>query len=307
MTHQELKILAEQHGFCDIALVSMQPFEEWRQRVKDSPYPEREIYADPRLYYPQASCLCVLYKAYSFLPLDSKPYYSRYYIASNQAYFSAKAFAAELQQRGFFAQPDTRLPVREAAFRAGGIRGENGFYISPKWGIGCYLTIVATDAAQPEADGEVSACLSCGACQKACPSGAMTAQGMRVERCLRYLIETSTLSEEQRTKWDSLIGCDLCQRACPLGKVQIQQPSTEERMAMSYEAFVNGDKKRLAPWIGKNFAKPIQNIKTALLCIGNDQKTEYFADVERLCEAQDETTKEYALWARGRLVDKDAE
>ena len=78
-------------------------------------------------------------------------------------------------------------------------------------------------------------------------------------------------------------------------------------MAMSYEAFVNGDKKRLAPWIGKNFAKPIQNIKTALLCIGNDQKTEYFADVERLCEAQDETTKEYALWARGRLVDKDAE
>lgn len=67
----------------------------------------------------------------------------------------------------------------------------------------------------------VSSCLSCGRCQRACPGGALTAQGLDARKCLSYLtIEhrgdlPSGASDQLGRR---IYGCDTCAEVCPVNR-----------------------------------------------------------------------------------------
>ncbi len=62
-------------------------------------------------------------------------------------------------------------------------------------------------------------CDGCGACIRACPSGALTENGVDVSRCLSALSQKKRLTDEEKallSRSPYVWGCDLCQLACPI-------------------------------------------------------------------------------------------
>ncbi len=123
--------------------------------------------------------------------------------------------------RGF--SDHSPIDERYAAAVAGlGVLGDNGLLINPTYGSFVFIGALFSDI---EPDGEalssvrpVSFCEHCGACRRACPTGALSGAG----DCLSELTqrrgalaeETVTLMRRHHTVW----GCDLCQTSCPYNR-----------------------------------------------------------------------------------------
>lgn len=121
------------------------------------------------------------------------------------------------------------LDERYWAQRAGiGMSGLNGAILIPGIGGEIFLAeILTTDIFEPDAPTEMrSPCLECGACIKACPTGALLQEGMvDCRRCISYLtIEhrgpwidpVSVAAMNTKAAKNTLFGCDRCISVCPL-------------------------------------------------------------------------------------------
>lgn len=117
-------------------------------------------------------------------------------------------------------------PIHEvrAAYAAGlGCIGMNGQLLSPRYGSYCFIGEIVTtmrldipDSAAP------SLCTQCGECVRACPTGALSAEGFRVELCRSHITqkkgELTEWEREQVRAGGMAWGCDLCTDACPVNR-----------------------------------------------------------------------------------------
>ena len=122
-----------------------------------------------------------------------------------------------------------------------GFIGQNNFFISPEYGlrtiIGVIVCNIPADRFAPHAPLAATECGACGACLRACPSGALRAPfEIDAAKCLSYLtIESkdplpetfSTL--ESRRGWR--FGCEECMRVCPWDKPLTPLPEFETHRA----------------------------------------------------------------------------
>lgn len=117
------------------------------------------------------------------------------------------------------------LEERYFALRAGiGKRGKNGCVIVPGAGPHTFLAEILTDLRIAPDIPSSENCRDCGACVKACPTGALRNDGtIDSRRCLSFLsIEhRGDFSREQRQlirENGILFGCDRCLSVCPEGE-----------------------------------------------------------------------------------------
>ena len=113
-------------------------------------------------------------------------------------------------------------PIDEvgAALTAGlGIRGDNGLFINERYGSYVFVADLVTDISPSElgtVKKEIFACLHCGKCKRACPTGILRGEG---EDCLSAITQRKgELTEEELTlmrRCNTVWGCDLCQSVCP--------------------------------------------------------------------------------------------
>ena len=107
---------------------------------------------------------------------------------------------------------------RYAAARAGlGILGDNGLLINETYGSLVFIGEIYTDLAAP-ADTplyEVRTCEHCGACLRACPTGALSGQGDCLSELTQRKGELSDATVDLMCRHNTVWGCDLCQTACP--------------------------------------------------------------------------------------------
>lgn len=132
-------------------------------------------------------------------------------------------------------------PVLERywAVKAGlGFIGQNNFFISPEYGlrtiIGVIICNIPADNFAPHAPLAATECGACGACLRACPTGALRAPfDLDPRHCIAYLTveshEPLSLSLEERQGWR--FGCEACMQACPWDKPLTPLPEFETHRA----------------------------------------------------------------------------
>ena len=112
------------------------------------------------------------------------------------------------------------LLERYWAVKAGlGFIGQNRTLIIPGKGSYCFLGVLAVDMdLQEEHHDMPTSCGNCKRCIMACPTGALTVDGIDCRRCLSYLTieHRGAISPDFIGKLGYRIyGCDTCQQACP--------------------------------------------------------------------------------------------
>ncbi len=132
------------------------------------------------------------------------------------------------------------LLERYWAVKAGlGFIGRNRTLIIPGKGSYFFLGVLAVDVELHEEPHDVPmSCCNCKRCLIACPTGALTTDGIDCRRCLSYLTieHRGPIPDEMRQKLGRRIyGCDTCQQVCPHNGGA--QPTEEESFAMSPEVF----------------------------------------------------------------------
>ncbi len=209
----------------------------------------RELRLDPTLLVPGCRTLIVVALNYYPQRLLPKEGYQIAYYAYGKDYHRVvkdklhqllayiKTLMPEVKGRAFC---DTApLLERYWAVKAGlGFIGRNRTLIIPGQGSYCFLGVLAIDAEveitehiEPQ---HVKFCEGCNRCLKACPTGALTTEGIDCRRCLSYLTieHRGTLPSEIIGKLGKRIyGCDTCQQVCPHNSKAM--PTSEPLFAMS--------------------------------------------------------------------------
>ena len=128
------------------------------------------------------------------------------------------------------------VPELAAAELAGvGWRGRHGLRIVPPYGSYVFLGTILTDLdlSQTGPSPGTLCGAHCRACQKACPTGALTDTGCDLSKCLSELTQKKgdlpTVVAAQITHSPTVWGCDLCQRACPHNQNAVLTPLPEFR------------------------------------------------------------------------------
>jgi epoxyqueuosine reductase len=124
--------------------------------------------------------------------------------------------------------------VHGAAISGLGMIGDNGLLIHPRYSSFVYVAELVTDAppallglvaAEPR---PVQACLHCGACARACPSGCIGEGGTKKECMSAVTQKKGEFTEAEAASvlaLGSAWGCDVCQNVCPYTKKALESGS----------------------------------------------------------------------------------
>ena len=158
------------------------------------------------------------------------------------------------------------LPEVAAAVQAGvGVKGKNGLLIHPVFGswvfIGEIVTTMPLDATKR---GGQTGCIGCMRCVKACPTGALSANGVDRTNCLSAITQQKQpLTPEQEAlirKTGCVWGCDICQKVCPMNKDSDTTPIDEFVRGAYPRARTTGDLSDRA-YLGRGVGVIERNLK----------------------------------------------
>lgn len=261
---QAIKDEAQRLGFSACGFAKAEPVNDETAQVvdhwvdmgyhADMQYMERNrhLRLDPAQLIPGCRTLIVVaLNYYPKQPLPQEAYQIAYYAYGkdyhrvvkdklHQLLAHIKVLVPEVEGRAFC---DTApLLERYWAVRAGlGFIGRNRQLIIPGKGSYFFLGVLAVNVdLPPSLDALPNHVVSCGDCKRcliACPTKALTLDGIDCRRCLSYLTieHKGKIPDEMAKKLGHRIyGCDTCQRACPHNRNA--QSTVEELFEMSPEA-----------------------------------------------------------------------
>ena len=297
-------------GFAEVGFCAIDPFIRSYQIVQSQQAlaERKQLRFFPAEDLPDAKSIAVLLWPYLQTPQpeSNEVFIDSYYAASNAAYHAAREFEKQVVSSGCFAKANVPYPAKEAAIRAQlGWIGHHSLLITPSHGSRVVIILMATGIEIPVIESPLhpQACLKCGRCAKACPSGAIDEKGLsHPERCLRnFTMEGSVIPEQTRPKMGiRLIGCDICQRVCPM---QPDKPLHQRKPYLLSE-FITEDSAafssavaRLSEEIGRNAAR-VQRVRAqAALLAGISRNPSYLPVLRQWAQLPFEAVRIHSQWA----------
>jgi epoxyqueuosine reductase len=270
-TTVDLESLATRLGAVAFGVTTARPFEESRSTLHrhrsngmSGPlhftYREPDIATDVTLSFPWARSIVVFAHAYlshGSGPAATGPTVARF--ATVDQYQHVRRIATGLVDmlgahghRGEVLIDDNRLVDRAAAVRSGvGWIGRSTMVLAPGHGPWLLLGSVVTDADLEPTKPMVRTCGTCVACLPACPTGAITDDGLDARKCIStWLQAAGPIPRWIRPLVERRIyGCDDCLTSCPPG----------------------------SPGLGRHRDEPVELSFAELLASSDDELVERFA------------------------------
>ena len=243
---------------CDVSLCGVIPFEEALLLPKGS----------SRKQVPESSKSVIVCLFPYFTGEDEKRNVSRYAISKDYHIIVKKylddichSLKTEFPDFSFVSYTDSS-PLKEVlcACKAGlGKMGLNNTLINDIYGSYVFIGEIVTDMVIECESREVVTCKNCGKCTSACPSGALTCNGVDIARCISHISQKKgeLTSQELKifSKTDLVWGCDVCQEVCPHNKsvklTDIPGFYENRRPLVTKENFSEGFKERAYTWRGE--------------------------------------------------------
>ncbi|WP_240705086.1 tRNA epoxyqueuosine(34) reductase QueG [Pacificoceanicola onchidii] len=208
-------------------------------------------------------------------------------------------------------------PVMEKPLGAAaglGWQGKHTNLVSRRLGSWFFLGCIFTTVDLPADGVEVDHCGSCRACLDVCPTDAFPAPyQLDARRCISYLTieHHGPVAEDLRAGLGNRIyGCDDCLAACPWNKfaqtaAEVKYHAREDLLAPELAELAGLDD---AGFRARFSGSPIKRIgrdrfvRNVCYAIGNSGQAALRPVVQALCEDADETVRDAARWAVGRLT-----
>ena len=273
---------AADYGFLQVFFTTPRKFDLGRNRFN--------LTADAPTAYPWANSIAVL--VYPYAPFTADERIPAYYIASNRAYHSAKKLAEALTAAGIHVEK-TDIPVK-MQLEAEGIAARPQFVFRQRFrtrpeaqGYGAVREIPPETLSElltvlPSLNTRQSECGNCSLCMKACPTGAISENGLTTERCMRLQMETAQHPDSVRAMQKTFIGCEICQYACPRN-AKIPPADTESFRAangdeinlndvFNLKRLITGDAAQARSLVGRNFTGNGKLTAEAIAFAANDSE-----------------------------------
>ncbi|MCL2217355.1 MAG: hypothetical protein FWB91_10100 [Defluviitaleaceae bacterium] len=296
-------------GYIDALTVTGHPFDIWLSRIKGTHLERLANMHDPAKVSGWSLEEITIWVGISPVPpVEDWPEdcgeMAAHYVSIQGNRNRRSAWIEAISAMGYEVQADAMLPARAAAIRAGlGVHGLFGPMIAPDYGsfidIAALLVRAAPpqDARGPEFDLSPG-CGNCGICIEACPTGAISENGVNTLRCLRhYMGNLGTLPEEDYPKMGRRVyGCETCQRSCPKNaKLKRTPPSGDLIDSMKLEKLLTSP---TVSDVAKYVNLEASGVKAlAALAAANTGRKDLRPLVEALTDSEDEVLGKMARWA----------
>lgn len=170
------------------------------------------------------------------------------------------------------------------------------------------LTSLELEAGQPAPD----RCGTCTRCIDACPTAAITPEGLDARLCISYLtIELHTAIPEnlRPLMGNHVFGCDICQDVCPWNRkspVTADPAFAPQHFAPPLErlaALTEGEFREMFRGTPVERARYRGFMRNVCVAMGNQPREEYRARLLELAQSSEPLIAEHAAWAISRLPD----
>ena len=302
-------------GNIDAAAITGHPFDVWYNRLKSIPLGQHLSFEhDPAKISGWPLEEITIWVAIAPTPPmadwpENCGEIGSFYMCSQQRRTRRVAWEDAAVALGYEIIRGVMLPERAAAIRAGlGVHGLNGLMISPNYGSFVDITALMLRAAPPSnargPEYDLSpGCGNCGECIKACPTGAISENGVDSMICLRsYMNRLEDMPEEYYSKMGRrILGCETCQLACPKNAaLKREQPPAEMIDCMKLENLLT--KPDISCMAKYNIHLDENRIKIqAVMSVVNTGRKDLLPLVEALIGSEDKILDKIAKWAVKQL------
>jgi epoxyqueuosine reductase len=200
---------------------------------------------------------------------------------------------------------DNRLLDRAAAARAGlGWIGKSTMVLSPGHGPWLLLGSVATDLELEDTPPMRRSCGTCTACIPACPTGAITPEGLDSRRCISAWLQASgSIPHWVRPLIERRIyGCDDCLTSCPPGGPALSLVKAEAEEISFADLLASGDAELLArfEWWYIPHRDPRFLRRNILIAAGNSEEESAIPQIVEHFTHRSSMVRGHAYWAYAR-------
>ena len=298
-----IREMAKEFGFAEAFVFSTEPFTHYERRLEDGAlhHSGTSLTADVHAAFSWANAILALILPYSPYP-DSVPV-SGNYPSSNIAYLSANKLMRALSGQGVRAKR-AYVPIRELLVRSGaGVPLKNGMTYIPGYGTRYSVQTLLIDLPEvsytPVQTQEEPFCAKCHACERVCPSGAISDNGYDYKTCARAYMGGEPMEDWVMDAMTSILGCELCQSICPYNR-EIE-PVSDVPEAFALEKLLSDDVKPALEIVGTNLNKNGRLIQHACVMAAKQGRKDLLPLIERLLEDQREGVRAATAYAVKRL------
>ena len=295
--------LATDCGFAACFVLTTEEFIHYERRLADGAlhWAGTDLTVDLKATNPWANAILTLILPYR--PYADEIPVSGNYPSSNAAYHASNRLMEQLHASGIQAER-AYVPIRELLTRNGiGVTLKNGLTYIPGFGTRYSVQTLIANLPEPnytpKREPIATRCSGCHACERICPSGAISASGYDFKSCARAYMGGDPMEPWVMDAMTCMLGCELCQKVCPYNAGI--EPIDEMPDAFRLEEILTGHIKPVLAIVGKNLNAKGRVIQHACVIAAKQGRTDLIPLIEPWLADEREGVRVAAAYALEKL------